>query len=107
MDREIKVLAESIGNTHLSKLVLTHVKELVLKEAHLMIYIDNQGPLHEMESKEMDEHLRKALEKIYDPNITYELKLYNPNSRHEREKAMARFPQAIGKFFRDIMRSRK
>lgn len=90
MDHKIKVLAEAIGNTHLSKLVHTHVKELLLKEGHLVIYVDNQGPLREMEDKEMDEHLRKALEKVYDPHITYELKLAKSHGIHEREKIVSK-----------------
>lgn len=86
MEHKIKTLAEATTNTHLKKLIQTHVKELMLKEAHLVIYVDNAGPLHEMEGKEMDEHLKKALEKLYSADLTYELKLHKSNGIHEREK---------------------
>lgn len=66
-------------------MTLTNIKN----KQHLVIYLDNQGPLHEMDKGEMDDHLRKGLEKIYDdPKLTYELKLYKKNTTHEREKAV-------------------
>ncbi len=90
MEHEIKMLMEAITNTTLKKLIQSHVKELALDEEtkHLVIYVDNAAPLHEMNSKEMDEHLRKSLEKIYDPDITYELKPYKEHQMHEREKTI-------------------
>lgn len=90
MEHEIKMLMEAVANEKLKKLVQSHVKELALDEEtkHLVIYVDNPAPLHEMNSKEMDEHLRKGLEKIYDPEITYELKPYKERQMHEREKTI-------------------
>jgi len=88
MEHEINILLEAITNTHLKKLIQTHVKELAFDEEskHLVIYADNAAPLHELSNEEMDEHLRKSLEKVYDPDITYEIKLYKEHQMHEREK---------------------
>lgn len=91
MNPNIKALYQAVGNTHLKKSIQTHVKEIKLKSVknknHLVIYLDNIGPLHEMDSGEMEEHLQKGLEKLYeDPKLTYELKLYKKNAIHEREK---------------------
>lgn len=88
MEHNIKTLFQATDHAPLKKLIESHVKALILKENHLIVYVDNQAPLHELEEKSMDEHLRKALEKMYDPNITYELKLHNAGGTHEREKAV-------------------
>ena len=88
MEHKIKMLMEAITNERLKKLIESHVRELALDEEtkHLVIFVDNVAPLHEIGSKEMDEHLRKGLEKIYDPDITYELKSYREHQMHEGEK---------------------
>ena len=90
MEHEIKMLMEAVTNEKLKKLIQSHVKELALDEEtkHLVIYVDNAAPFHEMDSKEMDEHLRKGLEKVYDPDITYELRHYKERQMHEREKTI-------------------
>lgn len=85
MEHKIKVLAEAITNTHTSDLVHGHVKELKFEDNHLTIYIDNAGPLHELESEEYDHHLQSGMEKVYG-DITYELKLSESGGTHEREK---------------------
>ncbi|MFH0820268.1 MAG: hypothetical protein V1908_00690, partial [Candidatus Peregrinibacteria bacterium] len=61
-------------------------KELKLTDGHLVIFVDNAGPLHELSSKELDPHLLKGLEKVYGAEITYELKPFHhraPNNRPE------------------------
>jgi hypothetical protein len=87
MEAKIKALAQAITNTHIQSLVQTHVKELRFDEEtrHLVIYVDNAGPLHELESEEGDHHLNSGLVKVYGDDITYELKLHGEHS-HEREK---------------------
>jgi len=89
MDSKIKALAEAITHTHTKKLVQTHLKDLAFDETaqHLVMHVDNAGPLHELESKEGDHHLNAGLEKIYGDQITYELKLHK-GTTHEREKAI-------------------
>jgi hypothetical protein len=82
MEHLIKTLSENIGNAQLKKLVASHVKELLLENGHLVIFVDNAAPLREMSEKSMDEHMKKALEKVYDPKTTYEFKLFHPV--HER-----------------------
>ena len=86
MEHQIKELAEAITNTHAKNLVESHVKELKFENEHLTIYVDNAHPLHELESAEMDHHLKSALEKVYGEDITYELKLFKEGGMHEREK---------------------
>lgn len=86
MEHKIKELAEAITNAHAKHLVQSHVKELHFENEHLTIYIDNAGPLHELEWEEMDHHLKSALEKVYGEDITYELKLFKDGGIHEREK---------------------
>jgi len=87
MEPHIKQLAEAITNGHTKNLVQSHVKELVFNEEgkHLVIYLDNAGPLHELEGDECDHHLKSGLEKVYGEDITYELKMHKPGM-HEREK---------------------
>lgn len=88
MEHEIKALAEAITNTHAKNLVHSHVKELKFENDHLTIYMDNAGPLHELENDEMDHHLQSGMEKVYGEDITYELKLYSEETPHEREKGV-------------------
>lgn len=87
MNHAIKVLAEAITHAHTQNLVESHVKELQFDEQtnHLIIYLDNAGPLHEFSSEEGDRHLNSGLSKIYGEDITYELRLHGEHS-HEREK---------------------
>lgn len=86
MNHEIKALAEAITNGHTKSLVQSHVKELRLENEHLTIFVDNAGPLNEFLTEDIDHHLKSGLEKVYDPEITYELKLYSGEIPHEREK---------------------
>jgi len=88
MEHEIKAFAEAITNAHTKSLVTSHVKELSFNEEqnHLVIVVDNAGPLHELSSEDGDHHLQNAMEKIYG-DITYELKLAG-GGEHEREKAV-------------------
>ena len=86
MEYKIKELAEAITNAHAKHLVQSHVKELHFENEHLTIYVDNAGPLHELEWEEMDHHLKSALEKVYGEDITYKPKLHKPDNPHEREK---------------------
>ncbi len=84
MEHKIKELAEAITNSHTSNLVQSHVKELKFENNHLTIYVDNAGPLHELESEEGDHHLQNGMEKVYG-DITYELKLSEGMGTHDRE----------------------
>ncbi len=89
MNHEIKALAEAITNGHTKDLIQSHVKELHFENNHLTIFVDNAAPLHKFETKEIDHHLQKGIEKIYEEeekDITYELKLYTEETPHEREK---------------------
>ncbi len=84
------MIIQTITNEKLKKLIQSHVRELALDEEtkHLVIFVDNAAPLHELNSGEMDEHLKKGLEKVYDPDITYEMKPYKEHQMHEREKTI-------------------
>jgi len=82
MEHQIKTFVEAITHEKLKKLAKSHVKELLLENNHLIIFVDNAGPLKEMSLKSMDEHLKTALEKVFDPKITYELRLQH--GIHER-----------------------
>ena len=75
MEHQIKALAEAVGSPKLKKLILSHVKELLLENKHLIIFVDTAAALHEICEKRMDETLRKGLEKTFDPSITYEVRL--------------------------------
>jgi thiamine phosphate synthase YjbQ (UPF0047 family) len=74
MEHQIKTLVEAITHDKLKKLVQSHVKELKLENSHLTLFVDNTAPLHELNEKSMDKHLKAALEKVYDPKTTYEIK---------------------------------
>ncbi len=86
MEHKIKMLAEAITNGHIKSLVQTHVKELAFNEdaKHLVIYVDNAGPIHELSDEEGDHHLKSGLEKVYGEDITYEVKVHGEGI-HERE----------------------
>jgi len=88
MEHEIKTFAEAITNARTKSIVESHVTELSFDEEanHLVIVVDNAGPLHELESEEGDHHLQNAMEKIYG-DITYEVKLVG-GREHERENAV-------------------
>ena len=87
MEHQIKLIAEAITSNHARSLVQAHVKELNFDEEtrHLVIYVDNAGPLHELSDEEGDHHLNRGLEAVYGKDITYELKLHGEQP-HEREK---------------------
>jgi len=91
MDSKIKALAEAITHTKTKNVVQSHVKSLEFSEdtRHLVITLDNAGPLHELEEGEGDKHLNAGLVKVYGEDITYVLKLPG-GSTHEREKAVSR-----------------
>ncbi|MBI5422187.1 hypothetical protein HZA44_03570 [Candidatus Peregrinibacteria bacterium] len=82
MEHQIKKLAEAMTHAKLHKLIMSHVKELLLENNHLIIFVDNAAPLHEMSEKAMDEHLKKGLESVYGTEITYELRVYSRS--HEK-----------------------
>lgn len=84
-------MAQAITNHHVKSLVESHVKELSFDESarHLIIFMDNVGPLHELEGKEEDKHLNKALAEVYGDDITYEFKTHGSHS-HNRDKVMSR-----------------
>lgn len=86
MEHDIKMIADATNSGHLKKLIESHVKELVLDNNHLVIYVDNQHPLQEME--DMGDALNKALEKAYEEDLTWELKLHKGDHPHERENAV-------------------
>ena len=87
MEHKIKTLVEAITNGHTKDLIQAHVKELTFNEEakHLIIYVDNAAPIHELESEEGDHHLNSGLKKVYGEDITYEVKLHGEGI-HEREK---------------------
>lgn len=91
MDSQVKKLAEAITNGHVSSLIHSHVKELTFDDAtkHLIIHMDNVGPLHDLEGKEEDKHLNKGLAEVYGEDITYELRTHG-ETPHERDKVVSR-----------------
>ncbi len=89
MKHSLKVLCQEISHSDTMNLIQNHVKDLNFDPIarHLTIGIDNAAPLHDLNSKECDYHLRAALEKVYGDDITYELKLGH-HVGSEREKAV-------------------
>jgi hypothetical protein len=89
MEHKIKMLAEAITSAHTKNLIQAHVKELNFNEEsqHLIIVLDNAGPLHELSDEEGTHHLVSGLEKIYGENITYQFKLQSDEGSG-REKAV-------------------
>lgn len=75
MEHKLKALAEAAESPKLKQLIKSHVKELKLENNHLVIFVDNATPLHELSEKRMDASLKNALEKVFDPSITYEVRL--------------------------------
>lgn len=91
MDSKIKALAEAVTNVHIKSLIQTHVKDLTFNEEtrHLMIHLDNVAPARELETKEGDRHLNKALVEVYGDDITYEMRT-PPSTPHERDKIVSK-----------------
>ena len=87
MEHKIKELAEAITHVHTRNLVQSHVVDLSLNEEtrHLVIYVDNAGPMHELSNDEGDHHLNSGLSEVYGDDITYEIKVAG-GGLHEREK---------------------
>jgi hypothetical protein len=88
MEHQIKALVEAIGHDKLKKLVQSHVKELLLENKHLIIFVENTAPLHELNHPSMEEHMKKALEKVYGTKITYEFRLHH--LAHEKSEHMSK-----------------
>jgi hypothetical protein len=91
MEHEIKKLADAVTNKHIKNLVLSHVDELHFENNHLIVYVDNAGPFHELEGEEGEHHLKSAMEKVYGEDITYEFKIYKEGIPHDREKGVTRW----------------
>lgn len=89
MEHQIKKLVEAITHKHTKKLIQTHVRGLIFNEEtkHLMIYVDNAHPLHELAEKKEDHHLKNGLEKVYGDDITYEIRLHGeePSDKEKQE----------------------
>jgi hypothetical protein len=90
MEHEIKKLADAVTNKHIKNLVLSHVDELHFENNHLIVYVDNAGPFHELEGEEGGHHLKTAMEKVYGEGITYEFKLSKGETPHNRERSIPR-----------------
>jgi hypothetical protein len=90
MHHDIKLLVEATEHEKLKKLLESHVKELTYEKEskHLVIYVDNATPLHELDDKEMNEPLRKCLEKVYDVDSTYEIRIFKDHQLSDRENAV-------------------
>lgn len=91
MDHQIKKLVEAVTHKQTKKLIETHLRELVFNEEtkHLVIYVDNARPLHELAEKNEDRHLRNGLAKVYGDDITYEIRLHG-ESPSDKEKQVSR-----------------
>lgn len=90
MKHEIKRFTEVITHGYTQDLFRGHVKEIDHANNHVVIYVDNAGPMRELEDKRSDTQIKKAVDYVCGENCTYELKLYKGNVQHEREKKTAR-----------------
>jgi hypothetical protein len=90
MDHQIKLLAEAVESPHAKKLIESHVKALHFENNHLIVYVDNAHPFHEMIEEKMEHHFKVGMEKVYGEDITYEFKLHKSNKPNEEEKETGR-----------------
>ncbi len=97
MEHQLKLLAEAITHHEARALVKAHVKEIEQTGKHLVVYVENAGPLHELSKPENDEALRKGLEKLYGEDLTYEVKVYKPDVMGDREKEFGKLPPFKGR----------
>ena len=86
MEHQIKVLAEAMTNNQAKHLIQTHVHSLHFENGHLIIYVHNAAPLHELENSEMDVHLQKGIAKVYGEEMTYEFRLNKPEKSNEESE---------------------
>ena len=90
MEHNIKKFAEVITHGRTRDLFRGHVKGIDHANEHVVIYVDNAGPMRELRDKRGDEQIKKAVDQVCGENCTYELKLYKTNVQHEREKKTSR-----------------
>ncbi|HIP49855.1 MAG TPA: hypothetical protein EYG99_00195 [Candidatus Pacebacteria bacterium] len=90
MKHNIKKFAEVITHGRTRDLLRGHVKGIDHTNEHVVIYVDNAGPMRELGDGRSDEQIKKAVEQVCGENCTYELKLYKANVQHEREKKISR-----------------
>jgi hypothetical protein len=90
MEHLIRAFADAVTNKHIKNLILSHVDELHFENNHLIVYVDNAGPFHELEGKEDEHHLKTAMEKIYGEDITYEFRKSKTETPKERDEGVPR-----------------
>lgn len=90
MKHDIKKFVEVITHGHTQDLFRGHVKGIDHTNDHVVIYVDNAGPMRELEDERSDEQVKKAVDYICGEECTYEFKLYKSNVIHEREKKISR-----------------
>lgn len=86
MDHAIKEFAQNITHKRTHDIVYENVVEIVHTDGHVVIFVDNAGPLHELKESQHDKQIAKSINHIYGSDSTYEIKLVKPNTTHEREK---------------------
>lgn len=95
MDHVIKAFAQHITRKRTYNIVYENVVEIVYKDGHVVIFVDNAGPLHELEESQHDAQIKKAIDQIYGEESTYELKLIKSNKTHERANQAFRTGQKL------------
>lgn len=93
MKHEIKQFIQTITHKRTRTLLQSHVVEIQYKNKHVVISIDNAGPLRELGDKKHDEQIKKSIDQIYGEDSTYELKLAKSNVIHERANQVFRTGQ--------------
>ncbi|MFA5986003.1 MAG: hypothetical protein WC819_01480 [Parcubacteria group bacterium] len=90
MKHEIKAFVESMTRKQTQDLFTTHVVDVSQEATHVVIWVDNVQPLHELSHDDHDEQIKKAVDHVCGEGCTYEVKVHKGNMVHERSNHVQR-----------------
>lgn len=90
MKKEIKQFMNVITRKRTQDLFHENITDVVHKGDHVVFYVDNAGPLHELNDPSHDAQIKKAVDHVCGEGCTYEVKIAKSNAIHERAKHVMR-----------------
>ncbi len=84
MKHSIKKFMQLITHKRTQDIFYSNVVDIVSKNEHVVIFVDNVKPVHELSRSKHDEQIKKVIDRIYGEQFTYEVRLVKNNVIHER-----------------------
>jgi hypothetical protein len=84
MKQEINNFVRVITRKRTRDIFYNNVTNISRKDDHVVVYVDNAGPLHELNDAAHDAQIKKAVDQICGEECTYEVKMAKNNVIHER-----------------------